>query len=189
MSTSASPGRPRSEDARQAVLDAVDDLLVEVGYAAMTLKNIAARAGVGRSTVYRWWSSKAEILIEACTEDAATELVTPLHDDPLDELSAYLVLLARFLAEEPPGLAYRALVGEAQHDPQVAGLVRQADLLTPPTVAVLDRVRAHAPGLPPTGLAVAQLVGPVLTHVLTTGEVVPSRQAREHARILLEGWR
>jgi AcrR family transcriptional regulator len=48
-------GRPRSEQAREAVLHAVDDLLLEVGYAALTMKGIAERAGVGRQTVYRWW--------------------------------------------------------------------------------------------------------------------------------------
>src|SRR5580658_3505664 len=69
----AALGRPRSEVARRAVLHAVDDLLVDVGYAAMTMKGIAERAGVGRQTVYRWWSNKAEILLEACVADARSE--------------------------------------------------------------------------------------------------------------------
>ncbi|MBT0769016.1 TetR/AcrR family transcriptional regulator [Kineosporia sp. J2-2] len=189
MNVSAAPGRPRSEEARQAVLDAVDDLLVEVGYAAMTMKNIAERAGVGRPTVYRWWSGKAEILVEACTQDATDELVVAPHPDPHHELASYLELLGRFLTEEPPGLACRALIGEAQHDPQVADLVHRADLLTAPTVVVLDRVRVHAPGMPENALAVAQVMGPVLTHVLTTGQAMPGRLVREHTRILLAAWR
>jgi AcrR family transcriptional regulator len=52
----------------------VDDLPVEVGYAAMTMKGIAERVGVGRQTVYRWWSTKAEILFEASVIDDAREL-------------------------------------------------------------------------------------------------------------------
>lgn len=173
------------------MLEAVDDLLVEIGYAAMTMKNIAERAGVGRPTVYRWWSSKAEILIEACAQDAAEDLAVEMDgpcDDPLGELERYLGRLNRFLAEEPPGLAYRALIGEAQHDPQVAGLVREADLLAPPSVAVLERVRAHAPGMPEIGLALAQLTGPVLAHVMTTGAPASDRALRKHAQTLSVGW-
>ncbi|MBV8136245.1 MAG: helix-turn-helix transcriptional regulator, partial [Deltaproteobacteria bacterium] len=44
----------RSEEARQAVLEAADNLLVEVGFAAVTIEGIAARAGVGKQTIYRW---------------------------------------------------------------------------------------------------------------------------------------
>ncbi|GLY16731.1 putative transcriptional regulator, TetR family protein [Kineosporia sp. NBRC 101677] len=191
VNATPSPGRPRSQQARQAVLEAADDLLVEIGYAAMTMKNIAERAGVGRPTVYRWWSSKAEILIEACAEDAVEDLVVendgPCHD-PLAELLSYLKLLNRFLATEPPGLAYRALIGEAQHDPRVAELVREADLLAPPSIAVLERVRGHAAGMPETGLARAQLTGPLLAHVMTTGTPASDHALQRHAEILLTGW-
>jgi AcrR family transcriptional regulator len=85
MSTpsTATLGRPRSETARRAILEAVDDMLVEEGYAAMTMKDIAARAGVGKQTVYRWWSSKAEILFEATVEDAADELDIDARRTPL----------------------------------------------------------------------------------------------------------
>lgn len=174
------------------MLEAADDLLVEIGYAAMTMKNIAERAGVGRPTVYRWWSNKAEILIEACAEDAAEDLVveeTGPCEDPLTELVNYLTLLNRFLAVEPPGLAYRALIGQAQHDPQVAELVREADLLTPPSVAVLERMRPHAANMPETGLALAQLTGPVLAHLMTTGTAASDQALQRHAEILLAGWR
>src|SRR5829696_6510095 len=90
-------GRPRSERARRAVLHAVDDLLVDGGYAAMTMKGIAERAGVGRQTVYRWWSTKAEILFDACVEDAEEELVVPVAATAGEELLGYLTSLNRFL--------------------------------------------------------------------------------------------
>src|SRR5580658_4901747 len=47
----------RSEAAREAVLEAADDLLAEIGFAAVTMEGIAARAGVGKQTIYRWWPS------------------------------------------------------------------------------------------------------------------------------------
>jgi AcrR family transcriptional regulator len=101
-------GRPRSESAGLAVLHAVDDLLVEVGYSAFTMKGIADRAGVGRRTVYRWWSNKAEILYEAGVLDAQGELTVPLSGTPLEDLTAYFDALVCFLTCSDAGAAYRA---------------------------------------------------------------------------------
>jgi AcrR family transcriptional regulator len=181
-------GRPRSEAARLAVLHAVDDLLVEVGYAEMTMKGIAERAGVGRQTVYRWWSNKAEILLEACVDDALSELTTPHRSDPRRTLVEYLKALTEFLTTSPAGLAYRALLGEAQHDQSVGDLLRKADVLAEPTESVLDRIRPVAPSMPDVRLATTQLYGPVLANVLTTGTGLPGTMLTVHASLLLECW-
>jgi AcrR family transcriptional regulator len=58
-------GRPRSARAHQAILEAARDLLAAGGYDQLTIESIAARAGVGKQTVYRWWSSKASVVAEA----------------------------------------------------------------------------------------------------------------------------
>ncbi|MER6391606.1 TetR/AcrR family transcriptional regulator [Streptomyces sp. NPDC001523] len=185
----ATPGRPRSESARIAVLHAVDDMLVEQGYAAMTMKGIAERAGVGRQTVYRWWSTKAEILLEASTSDAAHELDIEPRARPADDLLAFLEALTTFLTTSPAGLAYRALLGEAQHDSAVRDLVRAADLVGTATSAVLARVRPHAPAMPPSPLAAAQLAGPVVAVILETGNpLTPATLLADHAGILLDAW-
>src|SRR5580698_2035927 len=67
----------RSEEARQAVLEAADDLLAEIGFAAVTIEGIAARAGVGKQTIYRWWSSKTDVLMDNFSADARSELALP----------------------------------------------------------------------------------------------------------------
>jgi len=59
------PGRPRSARAHQAILAAALALLAEEGFEAMSMEGVAARAGVGKSTIYRRWASKEELLIEA----------------------------------------------------------------------------------------------------------------------------
>jgi AcrR family transcriptional regulator len=64
----------RSEEARLSVLEAADDLLVEKGFAQLTIEGIAQRAGVAKQTIYRWWSSKTEILLDAFLADAAEDL-------------------------------------------------------------------------------------------------------------------
>lgn len=150
------------------MLHAVDDLLVEVGYADMTMKNIAERAGVSRQTVYRWWSTKAEILFEATVEDALDELVVPPGNDAVAELTAYLEAVMEFLVHSTAGAGYRALVGEAQHDRAVADLIGSRDVLSESAECVIERVFAESkPEGESLDQAAARLVGPVLHWILS----------------------
>lgn len=190
----AKPGRPRSTEAREAVLHAVDDMLVEEGYAAMTIKGIAERAGVGRQTVYRWWSTKAEILMEATTIDAAEALrLDPADEarDALDTRDALLGFLRQwrsFLCDTPSGIAYRALIGEAQHDASVRELVQNADVIGIASRRLLDSVASDLPGLPRFDLASDQLTGPLLSHVLTRPSPADDDFLTEHVETLLRAW-
>ena len=58
-------GRRRSERSHEAILAATQRLLLERGYRELTIEGIAARAGVGKQTIYRWWPSKAALVLEA----------------------------------------------------------------------------------------------------------------------------
>src|SRR4029077_18672157 len=71
-SAPARSGRPRSERAHQAILTAARELLIEKGFAAMRLEHVAARAGVGKATIYRRWASK-----EALAQDLLSNLAEP----------------------------------------------------------------------------------------------------------------
>lgn len=175
-------GRPRSEEARAAVLHAVDDLVVELGYGAVTLKGIAERAGVSRQTVYRWWSTKAEILIEASAIDARQELDVPVRDDPGDDLAAYLEALIAFLTTSDAGVAYRALVGEAQHDIAVRDLLSGSDPIGESAAVVIARALPGDLLRVPMPQATALLVGPVFFWILsgrTPDDLDPRRLASE----------
>ena len=73
-------GRKRSETSRLAALDATRALLVELGYERLTLDAIAARAGVGRQTLYRWWGSKGAIVAEAALAGGLASELRPIAD-------------------------------------------------------------------------------------------------------------
>ena len=70
---SPAAGRPRSEEAHQAILDATLDLLAEVGFSALTVEGVASRAGVGKATIYRRWPSKLPLVVEAFGQLPALE--------------------------------------------------------------------------------------------------------------------
>src|SRR5580693_2202183 len=80
----------RSEQARQAVLEAADDLLSERGFAGVTIEGIAAAAGVAKQTIYRWWSSKVEVLLDTLIEDSQESLVLPATGSAIEDARQYL---------------------------------------------------------------------------------------------------
>ncbi|MGW3286591.1 TetR/AcrR family transcriptional regulator [Streptomyces sp. NPDC001002] len=166
----------RSEEARQAVLEAADDLLVEKGFAGVTMEGIAARAGVAKQTLYRWWSAKTDILMDALLQDAVEDLTPPDTGDLGRDLRDYLWRLAVFLGESDPGAVFRALIAQAQHDPAFAREFRSR-CLEPQRLR--DRAlpqRALDMGLLPADLDIEaetdQLVGPLYYRVLVSGEPV-----------------
>jgi AcrR family transcriptional regulator len=166
----------RSERARAAVLEAADDLLVEKGYAGVTVEGIAAAAGVAKQTIYRWWNSKTDILLDAFLDDAAQELTPVDHGDLALDLRAHLGRLARFLTASDAGAVFRALIGQAQHDPAFAAVLRSRYLDQQRARDRLPLERAVERGQLPADLDLAaevdQLVGPLYHRVLVTGDPV-----------------
>ena len=166
----------RSEPARRAVLEAADDLLVERGFAGVTMEAIATRAGVAKQTVYRWWPSKTDVLLDAFLQDVAEDLIPPDHGDLAADLRAYLSRLARFLRDSDAGAVFRALVAQAQHDPVFAARFRTRYLDEQRGRDQLPLRRAQQRGRLPADLDLAtatdQLVGPLYYRVLVTNEPV-----------------
>ena len=119
-------GRPRSEPARRAVLDAALRLVARDGYQAVTIKGIAEEAGVGRQTVYRWWNGKGEILLEAVVDVARDTAQPEPTADPADDLRR--VLRGSFGLSPVAGPIISGLMADATHDPEFLAKL-QHDLL------------------------------------------------------------
>ncbi|MFI1379379.1 TetR/AcrR family transcriptional regulator [Embleya sp. NPDC020886] len=166
----------RSEQARLAVLEAADDLLAEKGFAGVTMEGIAGRAGVAKQTIYRWWSTKTDVLLDAFLQDAAEDLTPPDSGDLAHDLRDYLRRLAHFLAESDSGAVFRALIAQAQHDPAFAVDFRARWLDPQRRRDHLSLERAVHSGRLPADLDIAtetdQLVGPLYYRVLVTADPV-----------------
>lgn len=166
----------RSEAAREAILRAADDLLVEKGFAGVTVEGIAKAAGVAKQTVYRWWGSKTDVLMDAFLEDAAADLEPPDTGSLATDLRAHLRDTARFLTAGDAGAVFRALVGQAQHDSKFAEAFRARYLNDQQVRDQKPFIRAVARGeLPPeteVAFLAERLVGPIHYRAIVTGEPV-----------------
>jgi AcrR family transcriptional regulator len=113
----------RSERARQAILDAALELCQEQSFAGLTMEGIAKRAGVGKQTIYRWWPSKAAILLEALTDRATNTLDFPDTGDIVTDLRTQMSTVVQAF-NNPMFAAYsRGLIAAAQSDPEIAAAV------------------------------------------------------------------
>jgi AcrR family transcriptional regulator len=111
-------GRPRSETARRAILDAAFELAAERGASGMTMEAIARRAGVSKETLYRWWGSRADVLLEALAERGERDIPTG------GDLQAFMRATARAL-DPPMQRVLRTLAAQAAGDPAYAQQVRE----------------------------------------------------------------
>src|SRR5947209_4406125 len=92
-------GSRRDTAAQDRVIAATLELLAEVGYADLSIEAIAARAGVGKPTIYRWWNNKAHLAYDASCSTAASVVVADTGDFPTD-LRRFVRRVAEFLWRE-----------------------------------------------------------------------------------------
>lgn len=114
-------GRPRSEKARVAILAAAGELLLERGVEAVSMDAIAERAGVSKATIYRWWSTKETLAIDALYEDwAAAYPEAPDTGSLREDLLGVFLPWADHIATRPYARVLGALVTRARTDPGFA---------------------------------------------------------------------
>ncbi|MFD5702403.1 TetR/AcrR family transcriptional regulator [Streptomyces lasiicapitis] len=169
----------RSERSRRAIYEAALALVGEVGYPKMTIEAIAARAGVGKQTIYRWWPSKSAVLLDAffdLSEQASAELSEKAGLDEVataipdtGDLEADLKYVLRATVDEMTDPKFdgpaRALAAEGVVNEQL-GVEFVEKLLEPQLQLYVDRLRAGqergevAPGIDPR-IALELWTGPL----------------------------
>ncbi|WP_210417150.1 TetR/AcrR family transcriptional regulator [Citricoccus sp. SGAir0253] len=165
-------GRPRSQRARVAVLTAAAELMVSGGFADLTVEGIAAAAGVGKQTVYRWWGSKADVVVEAVAEGYLTLPIVSLGDagDLRADLAAWLRGIRSAIEEEDAARLVEAIMSALASAGETSEAIHQS--LIRPIMAEIDsrfreHDRAHPGALPGPPSFLAETVGAhLLLHVM-----------------------
>jgi len=112
-------GRPRSQEADQAILTATVDLLAAKGLAAMSIEEVAARAGVGKATIYRRWSSKGLLALDAFVASFRGQQPLPDTGTLRGDLIAALRAWVQAVTRTPMGPMLTGLIAESQHDTEL----------------------------------------------------------------------
>ena len=138
-------GRPRSQEADRAILTATLDLLASRGLAAMSIEEIAARAGVGKATIYRRWPSKGLLALDAFVASFQAQQPLPDTGTLRGDMIAALTLWVRAVTQTPMGGMLTGLIAEAQHDPSLRAAWRERVLepLRSQHRIILDRAIAR----------------------------------------------
>ncbi len=120
---SRAPGRPRCPATHQAILDAANNLLDEVGFANMSLEAIAARAGVGKATIYRRWPNKASVVMDAFLAATSKEIPFPNTASAREDIRRQMRSVVKVL-NGPRGQTIATLIGVVQADNELAEAFR-----------------------------------------------------------------
>ena len=113
------PGRPRCPMTHQSILDAANDLLEEIGFAAMSIEGIAARAGVGKATIYRRWPNKASVVMDAFLAATSREIPFPNTRSPREDIRRQMRSVVKML-NSSRGRIITTLIGAGQSDAELA---------------------------------------------------------------------
>jgi AcrR family transcriptional regulator len=183
-------GRRRSERSHRAIVAATQELLVEGGYRELTIEGVAARAGVGKQTIYRWWPSKAALALEAYVAGSAPPppLGAAATREAIRELLDWLVVV---LARPTGGRVVAGLLADMQHDADLADRFHR-DVVPARRRAMLDALeRARERGEIRTdadlGVAVDTLHGAVFYRLLLSGEPLDADFTERLAAQVLAG--
>ena len=166
-------GRPRDASRDDALRQAAIAVMAEVGYRALTMDAVAARARAGKATIYRRWNTKLELVIDSCNHLVSEHITEPNTGSLAGDLREFVTAFAKFLSG-PSGKAAQALVGELPHEPDLAQAFRATFLLSQRDTLkrILERAiaRGEVSDEAPKGMLI-ELTGAALTYrLMITGD-------------------
>lgn len=137
-----SVGSRRSPEAEAAVLAAAKELIAEKGYAGFSVDEVARRAGAGKTTIYRWYPTKADLFLAIYATERSTFVLIPDTGNLVEDLVQYTTSLWRFWASQPAGAALRGLIAEAQGTAEALSALR--DRFLPERTADVKKIMMDA---------------------------------------------
>ncbi|WP_329138279.1 TetR/AcrR family transcriptional regulator [Streptomyces sp. NBC_00670] len=196
-SASRPAGRPRSAAADAAILEATRAALVDLGWSRLTLGDVATRAGVAKTTLYRRWAGKNELVVDAVAV-LFDELELPDRGSLAADVEGVVRQFAAILDRPETKTALMAVVAEATRDAPLRERIRTSIVERQKRLVVEGRARATArgelPAEPDAGAAAraADLIfdvvaGAVVHRTLVSGQPADAAWASAFTRLLLEG--
>lgn len=180
----------RAARVRADVLSATTEILNAVGYEGLTVEDVAAKAGVHKTTVYRRWPTKSELVTDATLVQSAEEIPVPDTGSLLGDLHEFAAQIASTLATEVGGRRSRSLVAAATASEEMAGQMHLfwAERLTLAS-AIIDRAidRGEVAEDADKNLIIETLIGPMWVRLLLTGEPIDEALAKDVAAIVAAG--
>jgi AcrR family transcriptional regulator len=184
--TQRTPPRRRSEKSRTAIVSATRDLLLERGFDGLTIEAVAARAGVGKQTIYRWWPSRPALVADVMLEDADRILGSVDHTD---DLSADLVGWVRKLVASlttSRGLAMLRILTVAGMEHEDTAVKLRAGFSAPLHDSVRGRLLAAGIDTAAAESAADAIVGGVVYPILSGVQRYSRRRAETTTRMVVE---
>ena len=184
--TPISPPRRRSEKSRTAIVTATRELLLERGFDGLTIEAVAARAGVGKQTIYRWWPSRPALVADVMLEDADKILASVDHTDDLSaDLVGWVRKLAATLTSARGSAMLRILtVAGMEHEDTKAKL--RAGFSKPLHDSVRARLLAEGIDDATAESAADAIVGGVVYPILSEAQRYSRRRAELTTRLIVE---
>jgi AcrR family transcriptional regulator len=166
-------GRPRSERAHQAILTAARELLIDEGFASFRLEHVAARAGVGKATIYRRWPSKEVLAQDLLTQLAGPHIEVADSGNTRDDLLAAVTNPMRAVTDTDFGPVIKAMLSQIASNPRIGDPFRATvvEARRMEITKVIQRGIARGDLRPDVDAAVATelLVGPVYFRLMFGG--------------------
>ncbi|MER5752709.1 TetR/AcrR family transcriptional regulator [Streptomyces sp. NPDC002088] len=190
-------GRPRSAAADTAILAATREALVELGWSKLTLGDVATRAGVAKTTLYRRWAGKHELVVDAVAE-LFDELELPDRGSLAADIEGVVLQFAAILARPEAKSGLMAVVAESTRDDALRERIRSSIVDRQKRLVLAGRARAQARGeLPPetdpgeaartVDLIFDVVAGAVVHRTLVSAEPADAEWVRSFTRVLLLG--
>jgi AcrR family transcriptional regulator len=118
-------GRPRCEESRARILAATNALLETTSWSALAVETIAARAKVGKQTIYKWWGGKSALVMEAALTNLEVQVFADDTGDARRDVLSFLKRSSKTLRDTATGRTLAALIAEAQNDATFARAFRE----------------------------------------------------------------
>ncbi|ORV62763.1 TetR family transcriptional regulator [Mycobacterium europaeum] len=181
-----SPPRRRSEKSRTAIVTATRELLLERGFDGLTIEAVAARAGVGKQTIYRWWPSRPALVADVMLEDADQLLAAVNHTNDLAaDLVGWVRKLATTLTTARGSAMLRILTTAGMEHEETAAKLR-AGFSEPLHEGVRARILADGIDEPTAESAADAIVGGVVYPILSDPQRYSRHRAELTTRLIVE---